>query len=103
MLLVLSEYWPHRNHKASRLNVNDRCSKQPGLVAQLYGGTQCSGCSERFPPEHTVRYSQHLDWHFRQNRRERDSARRAHSRPWHYARSDWVQHEELEDLHQRSE
>ncbi|GBP76226.1 Pre-mRNA cleavage complex 2 protein Pcf11 [Eumeta japonica] len=75
--------------------------KQPGLVARLYGGMQCSGCGTRFPPEHTVRYSQHLDWHFRQNRRERDSARRAHSRHWHYDLSDWVQYEEIEDLEER--
>lgn len=76
-------------------------SKQPGLVAKLYGGMQCSGCGARFPPEHTVRYSQHLDWHFRQNRRDRDSARRAHSRHWHYDLSDWVQYEEVEDLEER--
>nr|XP_021187068.2 pre-mRNA cleavage complex 2 protein Pcf11 isoform X1 [Helicoverpa armigera]XP_049697497.1 pre-mRNA cleavage complex 2 protein Pcf11 isoform X1 [Helicoverpa armigera] len=75
--------------------------KQPGLVAKLYGGMQCSGCGARFPPEHTVRYSQHLDWHFRQNRRDRDSARRAHSRHWHYDLSDWVQYEEVEDLEER--
>ncbi|CAH0397606.1 unnamed protein product [Chilo suppressalis] len=75
--------------------------KQPGLVAKLYGGMQCSGCGTRFPPEHTVRYSQHLDWHFRQNRRDRDSARRAHSRHWHYDLSDWLQYEEVEDLEER--
>ncbi|XP_050672811.1 pre-mRNA cleavage complex 2 protein Pcf11 isoform X1 [Leptidea sinapis] len=75
--------------------------KQPGIVAKLYGGMQCSGCGARFPPEHTVRYSQHLDWHFRQNRRERDSARRAHSRHWHYDLSDWVLYEEVEDLEER--
>ncbi|XP_063537614.1 pre-mRNA cleavage complex 2 protein Pcf11 [Cydia strobilella] len=75
--------------------------KQPALVSKLYGGMQCSGCGARFPPEHTVRYSQHLDWHFRQNRRERDSARRAHSRHWHYDLADWVQYEELEDLEER--
>lgn len=72
-------------------------------MAKLYGGMQCSGCGARFPPEHTVRYSQHLDWHFRQNRRERDSARRAHSRHWHYDLSDWLQYEELEDLEERGE
>ncbi|KAI8441176.1 hypothetical protein MSG28_009410 [Choristoneura fumiferana] len=77
------------------------CSKQAALISKLYGGMQCSGCGARFPPEHTVRYSQHLDWHFRQNRRERDSARRAHSRDWHYDLADWLQYEELEDLEER--
>ena len=78
-------------------------SKQPGLVAALYSGMQCSGCDARFPPEYTLRYSHHLDWHFRQNRRERDSARRAHSRHWHYDLSDWMQYEDVEDLEERSE
>ncbi|XP_049878564.1 pre-mRNA cleavage complex 2 protein Pcf11 isoform X2 [Pectinophora gossypiella] len=88
-------------HRVDLLRPETLRVKQPGLVAKLYGGMQCSGCGARFPPEHTVRYSQHLDWHFRQNRRERDSARRAHSRHWHYDLSDWVQYEEVEDLEER--
>ncbi|XP_013195620.2 uncharacterized protein LOC106138874 isoform X2 [Amyelois transitella] len=88
-------------HKVDLLRPETLKVKQPALVAKLYGGMQCSGCGARFPPEHTVRYSQHLDWHFRQNRRERDSARRAHSRHWHYDLSDWVQYEEVEDLEER--
>ncbi|CAH0719314.1 unnamed protein product, partial [Brenthis ino] len=88
-------------HKVDMLKSETLRVKQPALVARLYGGMQCSGCGARFPPEHTVRYSQHLDWHFRQNRRERDSARRAHSRHWHYDVSDWLQYEELEDLEER--
>ncbi|CAH0397607.1 unnamed protein product [Chilo suppressalis] len=70
---------------------------QPGLVEQQYAGKQCSGCSTRFPTKETVRYSQHLDWHFRQNRRDRTAKRIAQSRPWHYTRSDWLQFEEVED------
>ncbi|XP_069362227.1 pre-mRNA cleavage complex 2 protein Pcf11 [Maniola hyperantus] len=88
-------------HKVDLLKSHTLKVKQPAIVAKLYGGMQCSGCGARFPPEHTVRYSQHLDWHFRQNRRERDSARRAHSRHWHYDLSDWLQYEELEDLEER--
>ncbi|KAL0879180.1 hypothetical protein ABMA27_002970 [Loxostege sticticalis] len=88
-------------HRVDLLKPETLRVKQPGLVAKLYGGMQCSGCGARFPPEHTVRYSQHLDWHFRQNRRDRDSARRAHSRHWHYDMSDWLQYEEVEDLEER--
>ncbi|CAG9782420.1 unnamed protein product [Diatraea saccharalis] len=88
-------------HRVDLLKPETLRVKQPGLVVKLYGGMQCSGCGTRFPPEHTVRYSQHLDWHFRQNRRDRDSARRAHSRHWHYDLSDWLQYEEVEDLEER--
>ncbi|CAH2055960.1 unnamed protein product, partial [Iphiclides podalirius] len=88
-------------HKVDLLKPETLKVPQPGLVRRLYGGMQCSGCGARFPPEHTVRYSQHLDWHFRQNRRERDSARRAHSRAWHYDLPDWLRYEELEELDER--
>uniref|UniRef100_A0A182QI56 CID domain-containing protein n=1 Tax=Anopheles farauti TaxID=69004 RepID=A0A182QI56_9DIPT len=75
--------------------------RQAAIVYQLFSGMQCSSCGVRFPPEQTMKYSQHLDWHFRQNRRDRDSARKAHSRKWYYDVSDWIQYEEIEDLEER--
>ncbi|XP_049279637.1 uncharacterized protein LOC125762019 isoform X1 [Anopheles funestus] len=75
--------------------------RQTAIVYQLFSGMQCSSCGVRFPPEQTMKYSQHLDWHFRQNRRDRDSARKAHSRKWYYDVSDWIQYEEIEDLEER--
>uniref|UniRef100_A0AAG5D028 Pre-mRNA cleavage complex 2 protein Pcf11 n=1 Tax=Anopheles atroparvus TaxID=41427 RepID=A0AAG5D028_ANOAO len=75
--------------------------RQSAIVHQLFSGMQCSSCGVRFPPEQTMKYSQHLDWHFRQNRRDRDSARKAHSRKWYYDVSDWIQYEEIEDLEER--
>ncbi|XP_018312633.1 uncharacterized protein Pcf11 isoform X1 [Mycetomoellerius zeteki] len=77
--------------------------KQPAISTALYSGMQCSSCGARFAPELATRYSHHLDWHFRQNRRERDSARKAHSRPWYYDVSDWIQFEEIEDLEDRAQ
>ncbi|XP_043289393.1 uncharacterized protein [Venturia canescens] len=77
--------------------------KQPAIASALYSGIQCSSCGARFAPELATRYSHHLDWHFRQNRRERDSARKAHSRPWYYDVSDWIQFEEIEDLEDRAQ
>lgn len=47
------------------------------------------------------RYTQHLDWHFRHNRREKANARKALSRKWYYDLSDWIQFEEVEDLEER--
>lgn len=76
-------------------------TRQSAIVATLFSGMQCSSCGVRFPPEQTIKYSQHLDWHFRQNRRERDSTRKAHSRKWYYDLGDWVQYEEIEDLEDR--
>lgn len=78
-----------------------RYRRQPGLITLLHTGMQCGGCGARFPPEHTVRYSQHLDWHFRQNRADRHSQRRPNSRRWYYDVSDWIQYQEIEDLEER--
>ncbi|XP_014218937.1 uncharacterized protein LOC106647178 [Copidosoma floridanum] len=77
--------------------------KQPAMVTSLYSGIQCSSCGARFAPEMATRYSHHLDWHFRQNRKERDSSRKAHSRLWYYDVSDWIQFEEIEDLEDRAQ
>ncbi|XP_016975031.1 uncharacterized protein LOC108041595 isoform X3 [Drosophila rhopaloa] len=76
-------------------------TRQGAVVATLYLGMQCSSCGVRFPPEQTIKYSQHLDWHFRQNRRERDSTRKATSRRWYYDLNDWRQYEEIEDVEER--
>ncbi|XP_063228408.1 serine/arginine repetitive matrix protein 2-like isoform X2 [Bacillus rossius redtenbacheri] len=77
--------------------------RQPALTTLLYSGIQCSSCGVRFSPEQTMKYSQHLDWHFRQNRRDRDNTRKAQSRKWYYDVSDWIQFEEIEDLEERAQ
>lgn len=46
-------------------------------------------------------YSQHLDWHFRQNRKGKKNIRKAASRRWYYTLSDWKNYEEIEDLEER--
>ncbi|KAG8225210.1 hypothetical protein J437_LFUL009055, partial [Ladona fulva] len=78
-------------------------SRNASVISAIYTGIQCSSCGVRFPPEQTMKYSQHLDWHFRQNRRDRDSARKAQSRKWYYDVSDWIQFEEMEDLEERAQ
>lgn len=75
--------------------------RQPAIISALFSGSQCSCCGVRFPLEQTIKYSQHLDWHYRQNRRERDSARRAQTRKWYYSVADWIQYEEIENVDER--
>lgn len=54
-----------------------------GVISLLYSGMQCGSCGLRFPANQTERYSTHLDWHFRQNRREKGAAKRPQSRKWY--------------------
>lgn len=39
----------------------------------------------RFTSSQTERYREHLDWHFRQNQREKDGARIMLHRKWFYS------------------
>lgn len=75
--------------------------RQGGLYTAPYSGMQCSSCGMRFSPEASMQYSQHLDWHFRQNRKGKRNVRVATSRMWYYSLSDWKNYEELEDLEDR--
>lgn len=50
-----------------------------------------------------MQYSQHLDWHFRQNRKGKRNIRKAASRRWFYSVADWKNYEEIEDLEERGE
>lgn len=76
-------------------------TRQSQLYEILYNGMQCSSCGMRFPPEQTIHYSQHLDWHFRQNRKGKKNIRVAASRRWYYSLADWKNYEEIEDLEER--
>ncbi|CAG9820212.1 unnamed protein product [Phaedon cochleariae] len=75
--------------------------RQNGLYKILYSGMQCSSCGMRFSTDATVQYSQHLDWHFRQNRKGKRNSRVAASRRWYYSLADWKNYEEVEDLEER--
>ena len=40
---------------------------------ELHRGTQCSSCGLRFKEANNENYRQHLDWHFRINRKEKET------------------------------
>lgn len=77
--------------------------RQPALISMLYSGTQCGSCGMRFPEEQTLKYSEHLDWHFRLNRKGKNGARTIHSRKWFYNNNDWMKFQEMEDNSDRGE
>ncbi|UZJ51958.1 hypothetical protein CBS101457_001278 [Exobasidium rhododendri] len=53
---------------------------------------QCRQCANRYPSgvKGQASMDQHLDWHFRQNRRAKDSAARGQSRSWFSRLEEWV-------------
>jgi len=58
--------------------------RYPGAIEQLYTGIGCSSCGLRFQSEAVDKYTEHLDWHFRQNRREKEEMKVAKCRQWYY-------------------
>ena len=52
------------------------------VVTRLYVGTQCYSCGMRFTASDA--YADHLDWHYRLNRSEKDVSRKVTHRRWYY-------------------
>jgi pre-mRNA cleavage complex 2 protein Pcf11 len=72
------------------------------MISILYSGSQCGSCGVRFPEEQKAKYSDHLDWHFRTNRRGKDGARTIiQARKWYYDAKNWLQFQEMEDKSDR--
>jgi len=74
--------------------------RQMAVVNELYdpSALQCKICGLRFPCNDIKAYSQHLDWHFRMKRREKEAAKKAQSRKWFFPKDDWIISEEIEDI-----
>ena len=75
--------------------------KYKGSYQSLYAGIQCSSCGSRFTPDRVDKYREHLDWHFRQNKREKQEIKVAKFRRWYYPSQQWMQYEEFGDLEER--
>ncbi|KAJ7904620.1 hypothetical protein B0H14DRAFT_2663686 [Mycena olivaceomarginata] len=77
-----------------KLTSTDISRKRPDLVEFLYDrlAAQCKQCGIRFPD--TVfgkkRMEDHLDMHFKQNRKANQNIGRGHSRSWFVGVDDWV-------------
>ncbi|XP_022086204.1 uncharacterized protein LOC110976864 isoform X1 [Acanthaster planci] len=69
-----------------------------GVINRIYTGTQCSSCGMRFVVDEMDRYRKHLDWHFRQNRRDKDGMKAAQNRKWFYEVGQWLDFEEINDM-----
>ncbi|KAG0230098.1 hypothetical protein BGW41_002595 [Actinomortierella wolfii] len=68
--------------------------RRPGFLNVLYGEQplQCNQCGYRIPKSEDAqkKMDAHLDWHFRQNRRMKDKAKKSYSRSWLVGEEDWI-------------
>ncbi|KAK9765411.1 mRNA 3' end processing factor [Basidiobolus ranarum] len=77
-----------------KLSHEDIQKKRPGSVASLYEALalQCTTCGFRYQKNEAgrIKMDQHLDWHFRQNRRLKEKAKKIQSRTWFVSEEDWI-------------
>ncbi|KAG9332994.1 hypothetical protein JZ751_013949 [Albula glossodonta] len=71
--------------------IEDMKQRYESVITKLYTGIQCYSCGMRFTASQTDVYADHLDWHYRQNRSEKDISKK-----------DWIEFEEIADLEERA-
>ncbi|KAG0254693.1 hypothetical protein BG011_005558 [Mortierella polycephala] len=76
------------------LTSQDIQRRRPAAIQIMYGTPplQCNQCGYRCPKSDDAqkKMDSHLDWHFRQNRRMKDKAKKSHSRSWLVGEEDWI-------------
>ncbi|XP_072517782.1 pre-mRNA cleavage complex 2 protein Pcf11 isoform X2 [Salminus brasiliensis] len=82
--------------------LDDMKQRYECVITKLYTGIQCYSCGMRFTASQTDVYADHLDWHYRQNRSEKDISKKVTHRRWYYSLTDWIEFEEIADLEERA-
>ncbi|KAI0832354.1 hypothetical protein BC628DRAFT_1346325 [Trametes gibbosa] len=89
-----SAYWKSVLSHKVKLTGSDIMRQRPPIVNLLYSNvpTQCKQCGVRFPggAAGKQQLDDHLDMHFRQNRKASQAIGRGHSRSWFVSLEDWV-------------
>ncbi|KAI8576146.1 hypothetical protein K450DRAFT_258229 [Umbelopsis ramanniana AG] len=87
-----------------RLESKDIQTVRKGAVEFLYSALplKCKQCGYRYPDteEGKKKMDAHLDFHFRQNRRSKERAKRGLSRSWFVTESEWVNGVDIESTSQ---
>ncbi|NXC51197.1 PCF11 protein, partial [Penelope pileata] len=86
----------------TNFTVEELRQRYDSVINRLYTGIQCYSCGMRFTTSQTDVYADHLDWHYRQNRSEKDVSRKITHRRWYYSLTDWIEFEEIADLEERA-
>ncbi|KJE89119.1 hypothetical protein, variant 1 [Capsaspora owczarzaki ATCC 30864] len=73
------------------------------VVESLYSWRPllCTQCAFRFPADRRTAMAEHMDWHFRANKRERERDKNVRSRRWYLPVDDWLQYKETEEDDER--
>ncbi|XP_019854910.1 PREDICTED: pre-mRNA cleavage complex 2 protein Pcf11-like [Amphimedon queenslandica] len=72
-----------------RLNIRELKMDYEGLHMLLHEGEPCTSCGLRFREDQREEYQAHLDWHYQENRLDKDGSR-ATMRNWFLHPDDWI-------------
>ncbi|XP_067842368.1 pre-mRNA cleavage complex 2 protein Pcf11 [Heptranchias perlo] len=86
----------------TNFQIEELKQRYDGVISRLYTGIQCYSCGMRFTASQTDVYADHLDWHYRMNRMEKDITKKVTYRKWYYSLTDWIEFEEIADLEERA-
>ncbi|XP_051881877.1 pre-mRNA cleavage complex 2 protein Pcf11 [Pristis pectinata] len=86
----------------TNFQIEELKQRYEGVISRLYTGIQCYSCGMRFTASQTDVYADHLDWHYRMNRMEKDITKKVTYRKWYYSLTDWIEFEEIADLEERA-
>lgn len=93
---TVSTNYPKIELNSSSLNI-----PRPYLIRQLYEDLpkSCSTCGKRFPDTYEGRKAreEHLDWHFRMNKKLRDE-NWTQMRSWFFTKVEWVNYRDEEEM-----
>jgi hypothetical protein len=82
-----------------QLSQSDINSSYPNIFYHIYerNQLQCKQCGIRFEtlPDGKNELEKHLDWHFRQKKRQRER-KQGYSRDWYHSVDDWIQEQPVE-------
>uniref|UniRef100_G1PRY9 Pre-mRNA cleavage complex 2 protein Pcf11 n=1 Tax=Myotis lucifugus TaxID=59463 RepID=G1PRY9_MYOLU len=85
----------------TNFTIEELKQRYDSVINRLYTGIQCYSCGMRFTTSQADVYADHLDWHYRKNRTEKDVCRKVTHRRWYYSLTDWIEFEEIADLEER--
>jgi pre-mRNA cleavage complex 2 protein Pcf11 len=75
--------------------IDEVSSRDESVVAGLYHdfALQCKNCGLRFADREKM--DKHLDWHFLQNRKEKEKTKKAMARNWYLPKEEWISQSDI--------
>eukprot|EP00127_Corallochytrium_limacisporum_P001331 Clim_evm21s51 gene=Clim_evmTU21s51 len=77
--------------------------RSDNVIASIYDdlSLQCQTCGLRFGKARKSDFEDHMDWHFRENKKEKERATKVFSRKWYVPEEEWQQLKDADEALER--